>query len=276
MDTINEFTEKDHMQKENLAENFVHCVTRTQIVSIFVIAFLVLLPVSLMNISTFDEGFIVTGADLIRFGKVPYVDFISNYGPAQYYLIAFLYTVFGPDLLVSRLAHVFTLGCLVALVFSLSAKISGGINREMPYITAFLCTCFILIARPNANYPALAATVFLLGATYYCSRGLPSLSTRHLIFASSLIAVAGLFRWDFGIYGVVALGFTVLLVLFWNRQPRARWYLAMAASFLPAGLISALIYVPLLIRSNADRIRRYSTGGRACDPERQAGPAGAP
>jgi hypothetical protein len=59
------------------------------------------------DINVYDEGLIVFGAIRVMNGDVPYRDFYANYGPAQFYVLAGLFKVFGPSILISRIWDTF-------------------------------------------------------------------------------------------------------------------------------------------------------------------------
>ena len=235
-----------------------------EIVLIFSIAFLVMLPISLTDINVFDEGFITTGANLVRLGQIPYRDFFSTYGPAQYYLIGTLYLIFGPNLFVSRIFHAFTLAWLVTIVYLLSVNAySAPIrttelynvvrNRWISYVVTLVCTSIILTSSPYANYPALPATVFLLGAGFFYGKWHPNLAVQNLMISSCLVGIAGLFRWDFGIFGVLAIGTGTVFVFLIAKKTIMSEYRAITASILPAIAIMSVIYIPILILANPVR-----------------------
>jgi len=54
-----------------------------------------------------DEGIILQGAQRILRGEVLYRDFFSFFTPGSYYLLAFLFKLFGSSILVARTALVF-------------------------------------------------------------------------------------------------------------------------------------------------------------------------
>ena len=54
-------------------------------------------------VGVFDEGILTYGAQQVLQGAVPYRDFGASYGPAEFYVLAFLFKVFGPSLLIERL-----------------------------------------------------------------------------------------------------------------------------------------------------------------------------
>src|SRR6266700_2472172 len=49
-----------------------------------------------------DEGIVLRGAERILAGEVPYRDFFSFYTPGSFYLVAFLFRVFGDSFAVAR------------------------------------------------------------------------------------------------------------------------------------------------------------------------------
>jgi len=53
--------------------------------------------------NVYDEGIISYGAVRILHGDVPYRDFWTMYAPAQFYIVAVLYKLFGLKLLVVRI-----------------------------------------------------------------------------------------------------------------------------------------------------------------------------
>lgn len=60
-----------------------------------------------------DEGYYVHYAERIASGQIPYKDFILQYTPGYFYLLGFLYHLFGEQLIIGRyLSMVFCLGIL--------------------------------------------------------------------------------------------------------------------------------------------------------------------
>ncbi len=219
---------------------------------VWLLASVVLMPANLIGVTIHDEGFIATGAMLILHGKLPYRDFLSFYGPAQYYVVAFLFAIFGQDLLVLRLAHVAWLGALAVAVGAVCRRIAAKTDglpippRYLPAIGIAASMAIALYAMPTPAYPAVPATVLLLLASLSLFEDGSSERLRSWLIASGWVGVAGLFRWDFGIYGLAALLLALLLAL-WSRQASLRAYLRhglMAVG--PATLILLAGYVPFL------------------------------
>jgi 4-amino-4-deoxy-L-arabinose transferase-like glycosyltransferase len=68
-----------------------------------------------------DEGIILQGAQRILRGEVLYRDFFSFLTPGSYYLLAFLFKIFGSSILVARTALVL-LGAIYSVITYLLAR----------------------------------------------------------------------------------------------------------------------------------------------------------
>lgn len=60
----------------------------------------------------YDEGLILVGATRVLSDDIPYRDFYSIYGPGQFYVLAALFKVFGPSVLVERLWDFLVRSCV--------------------------------------------------------------------------------------------------------------------------------------------------------------------
>lgn len=208
---------------------------------------LVLLPQALLGLNIFDEGFMVSGAMLIRRGWLPISDFFVLYGPGGYYLLAGLFGLFGEDLLVSRVAHALTLAGLGVLLVVLA-------RRLLPQSRAFaaaLLLCFLactLPQMPNAAYPAVTALLPLLAALLLVADSAPRGHPRGVLVAASLlVGVAAGLRWDFGVFGFIALGLGLAL------QRPAGWPAKLAWLWLPGAVLGLAWFVPLWLHGDFGR-----------------------
>ena len=168
---------------------------------------LLFLPQSLVGINVFDEGFIVSGAMLVKDGMLPYRDFLSMYGPGQYYVTAAIFSVFGENLIFVRYLHIVLLTALGMTIYGLAKRESAGFSG--PLLMLFSYVGIVLFAQPNVGYPAITATLFLLLSAFALINWSDTLRANSLVLASCMIGIAGLFRWDFGIFGLLALVLTI-------------------------------------------------------------------
>ena len=80
---------------------------------IFGISFAFLFVTMGLGVNVYDEGLIVFGAIRVMNGDVLYRDFYANYGPAQFYVLAGLFKVFGPSILIGRIWDTFVRAAIV-------------------------------------------------------------------------------------------------------------------------------------------------------------------
>ncbi len=70
---------------------------------IFLLSYAILFLGMTRRPSIFDEGIVLTAAMRVAAGQVSHRDFYILYGPAQFYLLAGLFRIFGHSILIERL-----------------------------------------------------------------------------------------------------------------------------------------------------------------------------
>ena len=70
---------------------------------VFLSSYLVLFSAMSLRPNVYDEGLVLTAAMRVALGQIPHRDFYTNYGPAQFYILAGLFNAFGTSILVERL-----------------------------------------------------------------------------------------------------------------------------------------------------------------------------
>jgi len=226
--------------------NFVVQVVYSLI--LFSLLFALLLKQNLAGLNIFDEGLIATGSMMVKDGGLPYRDFLSMYGPGQYYVTAAIFSVFGESLIFIRYLHVFLLAALGMAIYWLAKRASAGTSGYVLLLPGYVGV--VLFAHPSAGYPAIAAVLFLVLSALALSKWADSFHSGRLALASSMIGVAGLFRWDFGIIGLAALAFTVAVFMAqgWRGANKSVPVLSwLFFAFAPAILILSAIYIPFLV-----------------------------
>jgi len=121
---------------------------------VFAASFLILFIGMSRLSNVYDEGLALTGAMRVAAGQIPHRDFYANYGPAQFYVLAGLFKIFGESLVVERLFDLFIKAALVTWVYALT---SSYCRRTVAVCTS-LVTVLWLFGLPNlsgtANVPA--------------------------------------------------------------------------------------------------------------------------
>jgi hypothetical protein len=162
---------------------------------IFTAAFLVIFSSMNRALNLYDEGVIVTGATRVLAGEVLHRDFYANYGPAQFYILAALFKLFGPTILIARLWGVLVKASTVVIIYMLG-------KRVMPSAWAlFSCICSMvwLALVDNTVWPAWPAFLASVSSVYtLVAMFEKDSSVKSLMAAGVLAGVATLFRYDIG------------------------------------------------------------------------------
>jgi hypothetical protein len=208
------------------------------------------------GVSLYDEGIILVGAESVFSGKLPYRDFWTMYGPGEFYLGSWLFSLFGVSVLPLRATGLLAKALIVALAFVAMRRTAG---RAPAFIGAAVIAGF-LVRQGQETFPVFPATALALGAILLLDTGRRGQSWQ-LLAAGVLTALAACFRHDLGAY--VAAGAVISLVVDgWLRgagaavaQHVGRYVLGILAVALPVGgfflikiplsdLYENLIYIP--------------------------------
>ena len=133
----------------------------TATIALLTLSLALLAPGAWREINVYDEGVAVYGAERVASGEVPYRDFWTIYAPGDLYLIAGLFKIFGPRLVVERHAWLLLEGILAVLVYALARR--AGANAMW---AAIAWAVMILWTRllPMFAAPGIPALVCLAGA----------------------------------------------------------------------------------------------------------------
>jgi len=202
--------------------------------------------------NVFDEGFTAKGGDIVLRGQLLFRDFLTLYGPAQFYLLAGLYWTFGVQLLVLRLWSILLVALFALVVYLVAARLSGDSRRRG--LAALGASLLVLLHQvPSSGYSMVPAAALLIAAAlplqYFARTG----EQRYLGAASLLIGLAALFRWEQGIFGLAALAGALAFWL-WCSRPftlKSSTGLAMWALGPALGLM-AVVYLPLFAAAGLD------------------------
>jgi hypothetical protein len=183
-----------------------------------------------LPIQYYDEGILLTDAQLLLHGQVPYRDFYSNYPPGIFALIAGLWRITGVSVLAYRLLGVALHVCVGALAGRVAGRVSG---RRFVWLAAGLTWAWLerLEASPSAYLAALA-----LGLAFaelcVCAREHDDAqvdSRARWALAGLAFGASGCFRHDLFVYLTAALVVAAAIAA-WRRElvlPRAaRWFAA--------------------------------------------------
>ena len=146
------------------------------------------------GIQIYDEGVLLTGAETVLRGGIPYRDFWNTYGPGQYYILAGLFKLFGTTMLTARAYTVVSEWAVTILSYFIGRRLTGLLGGLVSCITV----CVWLNYDRFVLYPMVPALVFVLAGYLIltCHPTNPRLSAA----AGLLLGCAVLVRHDLGVY----------------------------------------------------------------------------
>jgi len=221
-------------QRETSRENPI------QFALIFLLSYLILFLGMSRRPFEYDEGLVLTAAMRVAAGQVPHRDFYANYGPAQFYILAGLFKLFGESILVERLFDLFIKALLVTSVYAIA---SSYCRRSVAALTSVVTVLWLFglnVLAGNAQIPVSLLNV--IGSALILPVFLRSVSTRRMFAAGTVAGVAALFRYD---TGVALLGIQVctIAIAIYFRDPSSRLR-AFASTLWPYLIAFAVVTLP--------------------------------
>ena len=195
----------------------------------------------LRELYPYDEGQILLAARRVAQGEWPYADFVFPYGPGQPLLLGSLEDLFGPSLLWWRIVRVCADAVVAVVVFVL-------VRREAPLPVALVAWLIAAaaMAQPGGSNPFAVAVAFGLCA-FAVATAEPPGAGRHTLrrcaAGGALVALAGFWRVDFGLFAGLAVVVALALA---PGEPALRVRAVGTFTLTAAGLGLAL-YAPFAI-----------------------------
>ena len=145
----------------------------------------------------FDEGIMLTAAMRLAVHEVPHRDFYVLYGPAQFYLLAQLFRVFGDSLLVERLLDLFSKAFVVASMYAIA---SSYCRKWIAAFSSFIALLWLFGLNQWPGSATIPVSVFNLISSALILPVFTGRVTKLRLFAAGALAsMAALFRYDTGI-----------------------------------------------------------------------------
>src|ERR1700722_13958540 len=211
-----------------------------QLVVVFLAAYLVLFCGMSRRPGMYDEGIVLTGAMRVAAGQIPHRDFYFIYGPAEIYILAGLFKVFGPSLLVERL---FDLLIKALLVTSMYGIVASYCRRSIAVFVSVV-TVLWLFGLSEFGLATTPVSLFnVAGSALLLPVFTGRVSTRRMLAAGAVSGAASLFRYD---TGIALLGIHVCVVaiaVYLRSNGTANRLRTFASIFWPYLLAFALLTV---------------------------------
>jgi hypothetical protein len=161
----------------------------------------------------YDEGLVLTAAMRVAAGQIPHRDFYANYGPAQFYILAGLFKVFGEALLVERLFDLLIKALTVTCVYAIT---SSYCRRSIAAYTSIVSLLWLVGLNAYSGSPVIPVSLLnLIGSALILPVFLRSVSIRRMCAAGAVAGAAALFRYDTGValLGVQACAIAIAIYL---------------------------------------------------------------
>jgi hypothetical protein len=212
-------------------------------VLVFSLSYLALFfPMSLRP-NIYDEGLVLTAAMRVTAGQIPHRDFYANYGPAQFYILAGLFKLFGTSILVERLCDLFVKAFLVALIY---VVISSHLSRSVVAGTCVV-TVLWLLGLLDSLFGLAVTPVSLLnlaGSILVLSVFRRPASKRSMFAAGAIAGAATLFRYDTGMALVGINACVIAIAVCLPLQGTLTKLRVFASTFVPYLLGFAVMILP--------------------------------
>jgi hypothetical protein len=184
---------------------------RVRQAAIFLMAYLVLFTGMSRRPNVFDEGLILTGAMRVAAGQIPHKDFYTLYGPAQFYVLAGLFKIFGEVLLVERLFDVLVRALVVTTVYTVA---SSYCRRPIAAGVSIVTILWPLGLPTHGSNVIPISLLTVISSSLILPIFLGTVSAKRLFAAGSVAGASALFRYDLG---VALLGIHVCAIMIATR-----------------------------------------------------------
>jgi hypothetical protein len=174
------------------------------------------LPIHDRSVVPMDEGHLASAASWILHGKLLYREIDTGIFPAIYYITALLFSIFEPDLLVTRWAQVLLNLGITLCLWRLSFRVARPHWATLPPLLYLTLVVISFPVLTMFNYSTLA-TGFGLAALLFLLRYLESGRTYDGATVGLFLAACALTKQNFGAFAFLALGLGFL----WARHGSA-------------------------------------------------------
>lgn len=152
------------------------------------------------EILVYDEGLAAVGAERVLRGEVPYRDFWTLYGPAQFYLIGAIFKIFGSSIMVLRLYDVLVRFLLTIIIYWIAKRLTSAKIALVPWIFSVV----MLGSSIFFGYPMYPAQLFSLLSLLFTINFFKERKISWLVLSGLSVGISSLFRFDVGIFSFFA------------------------------------------------------------------------
>jgi hypothetical protein len=214
---------------------------------VFLISFVFLFLGMDRGFDFYDEGLILVGAMRVAAGQVPHRDFYANYGPGQFYTLAWLFHLFGSSVFVERIYDLALRSATVTVAYGITAAYC---KRWVAVCTGIVCAFWLFSSGlPTIAYPIIPILpLVLLGSLSLLPVFQGELRKWRALLPGGITGLVALFRYDVGFALAVVQLVSIALAAFLNKSSGGSgrgstkstlllYVLGIAAVFLPPAVL---------------------------------------
>lgn len=220
----------------------------SSIALVFFVSYLLFFLLSDRTVGIYDESFPLVNALRIMAGMVPHRDFYTPYAPGQYYLLAGLFKLTYPSLLIASLLDIAYKAAIVATFYQL---LSSFCRKTVVY--AGVTCALLLIVATNSNGSVLAPiALVMLCSTYLLDLLLvEGYSWNRALGGGLLAGLVFVLRYDIGLALVMLHLLFLLCKILYSRKSTGLWNLHALLPYLFGVLCFMLPLLLYFIRAGA-------------------------
>jgi hypothetical protein len=163
----------------------------------------------------YDEGLVLTAAMRVAAGQLPHRDFYEIYGPAQFYLLSWLFKVFGESIFVERLYDLLIKAALVTSVYGI---VSSYCRRSVAVGASLTTVLWLIGINLLAGSPQVPVSLLnIIGCALVLPLLVGNVATRRMFVAGAVAGVAALFRYDTGL-ALFGIQICVIVIAIWVKD----------------------------------------------------------
>jgi hypothetical protein len=155
-----------------------------------------------------DEGILLVYPDLILRGFVPYRDFAALYPPADFYILAGIFRIFGESVSVERSLGAVYLWLIILAVFLIGSRVNRP-TAAFAAITASAYTSSFVFLAAYTHFGAYACMLFALFLASRDCSGPSTIAKHSLLLAGAVAGTTLWFKQDLGAVAIVATFVTI-------------------------------------------------------------------
>lgn len=156
-----------------------------------------------------DEGYFLHSAERIFYGQMPYKDFSLQYGPTYFYILAFLFKIFQPSVIIGRYFAVSICILIIAVNFLVLNKLKVKPPVVVLSFLSLLAFGYPLINIPNIVWFNVLLAYFLILAFIYW---LEKPKLRYVLLMGIFLALSVSAKQNFGLAFVILFSFLIITV----------------------------------------------------------------